>query len=86
MNNCRILLSTQFRRLLIIDISPPILPVDNAFHLANIINSVSYFFTISNIVELRYHNVQSLTNAIVARRSPISDKNNLRVIRSIAHP
>jgi hypothetical protein len=32
------------------------------------------FVTISNIVELRYHNVQSLTNAIVARRSPISDK------------
>jgi len=54
MNNCRILFGAQFRRLFNIEISQPILTVDDAFHPADISNSVSHVFTISNIKGLGY--------------------------------
>jgi hypothetical protein len=54
MNNCRILLSPQFRcRFLELASPEPIIGIDNTFHLANISNPVSHACTISEIVELR---------------------------------
>jgi hypothetical protein len=63
MNERRIFLSAKFRCFLKTDSSQPILAIDKAFHLANIGNSISHTFTISNIAELSHCRVSGASGS-----------------------
>lgn len=64
-NEHRIFLGAKFCRFLETGRSQPVLAIDNAFHLANIGNSVSHALTISNIVGLSHRSVSADRSLLV---------------------